>query len=96
MASVCRGLSAAFLRTSGRISGRVTLISRRARRDGLRQSAQAQALRNLHAMERRRTALQIEREILMAEIKQAKRQHSPVSSIEAELRAVTTELLSIG
>jgi hypothetical protein len=47
-------------------------------------------------MERRRTALQIEREILMAEIKQAKRQHSPVSSIEAELRAVTTELLSIG
>ena len=66
------------------------------KRDELRQSAQDQALRNLSALNRRKTALHVEREILMAEIKQARRQHKAASSEERELQAVVTELLSIG
>lgn len=41
-------------------------------------------------------SLRVEREILIAEIKQARRLHSPVSTLEVELQAVVTELLSIG
>ena len=48
------------------------------------------------AQRKRVWALRVEREILIAEIKQARRLHKQASTLEAELRAVTTELLSIG
>lgn len=86
----------ACLPQSAGTSGPVLFTSRRRKREEQRLSAQDQALRNLHALSRRKTALMVEQETLIAEIAEARRQHKPVSSTEAELRAVVTELLSIG
>lgn len=44
---------------------------------------------------KRITALRIEQETLIAEIHHARRQHKKASALEAELRAVVTELLTI-
>lgn len=41
------------------------------------------------------TALRIEQETLIAEIHHARRQHKKASALEADLRAVVTELLTI-
>ena len=69
--------------TSKPVSGPVTTAGTPPRPDGA-------------AQRKRIWALRVEREILIAKIKHARRKHKAVSSIEAELRAVTTELLSIG
>ena len=61
-----------------------------------RQSARASAMSNLTALQRRKYELQVEKEILAAERKEAIRQHKAVSGFDRRIKAITNELLSIG
>lgn len=89
-----RVFAAIFRRRSADMSGPAVFMSQRAKRAEPLQSVQAQA--SPGAMKRRHTMLLIEAEILRAEVKEARRQHRAVSSTKADLRAVVTELLTIG
>ena len=91
-----RACGRSFLRASAAMIGRVSGTSPRARRDGLRQSAQDSALANLRATLDRKRLLMIEREILIAELARAKRLHRATSGFDRRLKAVTHELMSIG
>lgn len=78
------------------MSGSVRRTAMWARRGDPRLSAQAEVLSSLHALNRRKRLLMIEKEILAAERKQAVRQHKRLSTYDARLKAINAELLSIG
>lgn len=61
-----------------------------------RQSAQAAALASMSAVYARKCQLMIQRQILIAERKEAIRLHRPVSRSDARLKEITNELLRIG
>lgn len=94
--SAILALGQAFRRTSAAMSGPVKRISRWVRRDGKRQSAQAEALANLTHLYRQRHLLLIEKEIVAAERKEAQRLHRATSDFDRRLRAINAQLLSIG
>ena len=96
LASVFRGFSAACRTVIGAAFQRASIIAQTAKRDETRQSARASALSNLTALQHRKYELQVEKEILAAERKEAVRMHRKVASFDRRLKAITNELLSIG
>lgn len=85
----CRQIVAAM-------SGSARLISKWVRRDAQRLSAQADCLRQIEALHRRKLVLLIEKEIVAAERKVAVRSHKSVSICDARMKQINAELLSIG
>ena len=96
LASDFRGFSVACRTVIGAAFQRAAIIAKMAKRDETRQSARASALSNLTALQRRKYELQVEKEIVAAERKEAIRQHKAVLGFDRRLKAITNELLSIG
>lgn len=82
--------------TSAALSGAALSMTPWRGQNETRQSARASAMSNLTAIHRRKYELQVEREILAADRKEAIRQHKAVSGFDRRLKAITNELLSIG
>ena len=86
------GFFHACRRTSAALSGAARSMKKRRAQSETRQSA----LANVRWLMDRKYRLMIEREILVAERKEAIRQHRPVGVFDRQLSAITSELLSIG
>ena len=83
-------------RTSAALSGAALSMTPWRGPNETLQSARASALANLTALQRRKYELQVEKEIVAAERKEAIRQHKAVLGFNRRLKAITNELLSIG
>ena len=98
-ASARRAFALSFPRMRGLASGLASIMSHLRRREEQRLSAQDQAIKSLALLQARKAILAHRKEELLSELAGAKahpRKDRPVSLIRAELRAVTTEILSIG
>ena len=80
----------------GAVSGRALRTGPTVTPEAARKTAQDEAIREIHALNGRKARLMIDREILVADRKEAVRLHKPVCSIDQRLQAITNELLRIG
>lgn len=83
-------------RTSAAMFGAALSMTRWRGQNETRQSVRASAMSNLTAIQSRKYELQVEKEILAADRKEAVRLHKATSPIDRRLKAITCELLSIG
>lgn len=96
-ASVRRGFSRSFPRLRALASTLASIISEPLRREERRKAAQDQALGNIALLQARKAVLAHQQNELRAELAAGRfTKDRPASLIRAELRAVTTEILSIG
>ncbi len=80
----------------GTASGLASIISGLLKCEDPRIVAQDAAIKNIRLLQARKTVLMHRRGELQAQIAKARGAHKKTSSLEAELRAVTTEIMQIG
>lgn len=94
--SVRRAFALSFPRMRGLASGLASIMSHLRRREGQRLLAQDQAIKSLALLQARKAILAHRKAELIAEIAGARARHKSTCFLTAELKAVTTEILSIG